>query len=84
MAGHYGNPAPEEWACNKDFDKICKPYIDKFLNHEISMDELNKIGKDLEAQGEQVINMYHVDTQLGLCKLAEMIRENNICTEFIN
>lgn len=84
VAGHCGNPAPEEWACNKDYDKLSKPYVDKFLNDEISMEELNKISKDLWKQGEQVINMYHVDTQLGLCKLAEMIRENNICTEIIN
>lgn len=84
VAGHCGNPAPEEWACNKDFDKLCKPYIDKFSNNEISIEELKKISEDLQTQGEQVINMYHVDTQLGLCKLAEMIRENNIYTEIIN
>lgn len=82
--GDDGNPNPEEVAHNKDLEKLSKPYVDKFLNHEISMEELNKIGENLKKQGEQVINIYHVNTQLGLCKIAEMIRKNNIYTEIIN
>lgn len=37
-----------------------------------------------EVQDELVISMYHIDTQLGLCKFAEMIKQNNIYTELSN
>ena len=82
--GDCSNPHPERSSCNKDFDKLCQSYIEKYQKHEISGEELNRIGKELEAQGEQVIRMYHVDTQPGLCRLSEMIRKNHIVTEFVN
>ena len=82
-AGHAGNPPPKEWSKNKDYDKLIKPYVNKLLNKEISAEELDKIGKDIISQGEQVIDIYHIDTQLGLCKFAEVIRSNDIHSDII-
>lgn len=83
VAGHCGNPPPEEWAKNKDYDKLIVPYVNKCRNKEISTEELEKIGKEIKSQGEQVIDMYHIDTQLGLCKFVEVIKNNNIQSEII-
>ncbi len=35
----------------------------------------------VEDFDEKVVEYYHIDTQLGLCKFAELITENNIVTE---
>ena len=83
VAGHCGNPSPEEWAKNKDYDKLAKPYVDKLIKEEITMEELESISKEIASQGEQVVDLYHIDTQLGLCKFAEVIKSNNIYSDII-
>lgn len=83
VAGHCGNPPPKEWAINKDYHSLMKPYVDKWINKEISNGELDDIGNKIRHQGEQVVNMYHIDTQLGLCKFVETIKNNNIQSEII-
>ena len=83
VAGHAGNPAPKGWTRNKDYNKLVAPYVEQFRNEEITMDEFIKIGNEILEQGEQVITSYHIDTQLGLCKFVEFIKNNNIQTEII-
>ena len=79
VAGHCGNPPPEEWCEPKDWREKCKPTVDRYiLTKEISMDECNKLCNEIRNQGEQFIKTYHVDTQEGLNKLAETIINNNI------
>lgn len=83
VAGHCGNPPPSEWARNKDADRLYKPYINKWKNKEITIEEMKNICKEIDKQGEQVIEIYHIDTQLGLCKFAEVVKKNNIQSEII-
>ena len=82
-AGMAGNDLPEKWAKNKDYNKLMKPYVDKLMNKEITIEELEKISEEISSQGEQVIDTYHIDTQLGLCKFVEVIKNNNIQSEII-
>lgn len=81
--GNCGNPPPSEWVRNKDADKLYKPYFNKWKNKEITTEEMDNICKEIDKQGEQVVNTYHIDSQIGLCKFAEVIRENNIQSEII-
>jgi hypothetical protein len=83
-AGHCGNPPPEEWCKPKNIHEQCKPIIDKFFNKEISEDECNKLCKEIRTKGDQFIDTYHIDTQDGLNQIADIIKQNNITTEFIN
>lgn len=83
VAGDCGNPPPKQWAKNIDYKKLTKPYIQKFLDKEITGKELEQIGEEIAAQGEQVIDLYHIDTQLGLNKFVEIIKTNNIQTDII-
>lgn len=83
VAGDAGNPPPKEWAKNKDYDKLIKPYINKLRNKEITTEELENISKEIASQGEQVVDSYHIDTQLGLCKFVEVIKNNNIHSDII-
>lgn len=83
VEGMAGNDLPEKWAKNKDYDKLMKPYVKKLLNKEITIEELKNISEEISSQGEQVINTYHIDTQLGLCKFVEVIKSNNIQSEII-
>ncbi len=81
--GIAGNDPPLKWLKNKDYNKLIKSFVNKFTDGEITIEELNKISDEFQKQGEQVINMYHIDTQLGLCKFAELIKENDIKSEII-
>lgn len=81
--GNCGNPPPSEWARNKDADKLYKPYINQWKNKEITTEELERLCKEIDKQGKQVIDTYHIDTQFGLCKFAEVIKKNNIQSEII-
>ena len=83
VAGHCGNPSPDEWAKNKDYDKLMKPYVNKLINEQITMEELENISKDIASQGERFVDVYHIDTQLGLCKFVEVIKNNNIQSDII-
>lgn len=76
--GHCKNPPPEDWCDPKNYMEICKPIIEKAYNEEISFEEANKKCNKLRKQGEQFISHYHIDTQEGLNKFAEIIYENNI------
>lgn len=83
VAGHCGNPTPEEWAKNKDYNKLIKPYLDKLIAEEINYEEFKQINAQIIAQGEQAIDMYHIDTQAGLNKFVEVIKSNNIHSDIV-
>lgn len=82
--GHCDNIPPEKCAQNKDFNKEFQPYKRKFYNKEISAKEYYDMIEQILNKGEQVVKTYHIDTQLGLCKFAEFIKDNNIQTEFVD
>jgi len=77
-AGHCCNPPPEEWCECKDYFKKCKTDFEKFYNNEISYEECDKRLKEIRAQGDQFVTCYHIDTQEGLNKFAEIVKKNNI------
>ena len=83
VAGDASNPPPKEWAKNKDYDKVIKPYVNNCLSKEITFEELKNASYEIKCKGEQVVNNYHIDTQLGLCKFAEVIKSNNIYTDIV-
>jgi len=78
VAGHCGNPPPEEWCEPKDYHDKCKPHSDKFWAKEITADELNEICTEIREQGEQFVTHYHIDTQEGLNRFVETVRSNCI------
>jgi len=78
VVGHCGNPHPEEWSESKDYKNKCQQYIDKYFNKEMTYEETNNICKKIEKQGEQFITHYHIDTQEGLLRFAEIIKKYNI------
>lgn len=78
VAGHCGNPPPEDWCEPKNWQIKCKPYIDKLYNKEITYEECDKHCNEISKQGEQFIAHYHIDSQEGLNRFAEIINENNI------
>jgi hypothetical protein len=78
VAGYCGNPPPDEWSESLGWYEKAQPHLDKFFNHEISYEQLEETGNSLKNEGEQYITLYHIDTQEGLKKFAEMIKNNNI------
>lgn len=78
VAGHCGNPPPEEWCESKDYSAKTQGYLKQYFNKEISYEEANEKCKEIQKQGDQFVVSYHIDTQLGLCKFAETIIKNNI------
>ena len=65
--------------------KECQKYslYDWCESWDITIDELERLCKEIDKQGKQVIDTYHIDTQFGLCKFAEVIKKNNIQSEII-
>lgn len=78
VAGHCGNPPPEEWCEPRDYDKKCKIYFDKWRNKELTLDEVNNKCNEIRQQGDQFITNYHIDSQEGLLRFAEIIKQYNI------
>lgn len=78
VAGHCGNPPPEEWCEPENYQDKIKSYCEKWRNKELSEDELNKTCNEIKQQGPQFVMWYHIDTQEGLNKFAEVVYNNNI------
>lgn len=78
VAGHCGNPPPEEWCEPKDYHEKCKVHFDKFWKKEITSEQCNEICNDIRKQGDQFVTHYHIDTQEGLNRFVEIIKTNNI------
>lgn len=81
VAGHCGNPPPEEWCEPKNYYEKCKPIVDKIFKKEITFDESNKICNEIRKQGDQFVISYHIDTQEGLLRFAEIIKKYNIMSK---
>lgn len=78
VAGHCGNPPPEEWSEPKNYAEKRKVYFEQWRRGEITLHELNKKGLEIRTQGEQFITHYHIDTQEGLNRFVEIIKANNV------
>jgi len=78
VAGHCGNPPPEEWCECKDYSKKTKDYFDAYLNKELTSEEFNSKCLEVREQNEQFVTHYHIDTQEGLNKFVEIVKKYNI------
>ncbi|MFA5714956.1 MAG: hypothetical protein WC998_04415 [Candidatus Paceibacterota bacterium] len=78
VAGHCGNPPPEEWCKPKNHVERCQPIVDQFWDHKISHEECDERCRELRKQGDQFVDCYHIDTQEGLNCFVETIKNNGI------
>lgn len=75
VTGHCGCPHPRKWAfpSNEDLDKWSQETKRNWK--EICYRDLAKLCNDGNIKGNRFINSYHVDTQLGLNELANVIKK---------
>lgn len=78
--GHCGNVEPEEESYNPIYDGELKTLLEKVGIKEY-MKSADKIVDDKSLP--RYVAVYHIDTQLGLCKLVQEIKENNLQVEFL-
>jgi hypothetical protein len=78
VAGHCGNPSPEEWCKPRDYSEKIEEYREKYWKKEITADEFHSKCNEIRKQGAQFIYVYHIDTQEGLNKFVEIIKKHNI------
>lgn len=74
--GHCGNEPPITQSYNPIYEKEMEQYRD-----EVGLEKFIKTCKDVihdDKSQPRFIDVYHIDTQLGLNKLAETIRNNNV------
>lgn len=82
--GGAGNDNPEKQHVYTD------PAYEKRLldlrNSCSNLKEFLERSKEIKENPEdpKFINTYHIDTQMGLCKIAEVIKQFDIHTEFVN
>jgi hypothetical protein len=81
--GHCGNVAPSEQVTSREHKKRCRDLFTSMPFKELVEWEKTHPLK-VEESDEKCVDHYHIDTQLGLCRFAETIIENNIVTEFMN
>ncbi len=76
--GHAGNVEPEEESYNPVYDRELRELMNKS-----SIEEYIKLSKDIvdDLSLPRFVATYHIDTQQGLCKIAEIIRERDIHTD---
>lgn len=79
--GHCGNVEPESVSYNPIYQNQLNDLFKKYSVKEGI--ELSKNIIDDKTQ-PRFVDMYHIDTQLGLCKLAQIIREHNISCKMKN
>jgi len=78
VAGHCGNPPPEEWCEPKYLREKCQPIIDRVYAKELTWQEADVLCREIRKQGDQFVTYYHIDTQNGLNKFVEIIKANGI------
>lgn len=81
VAGHCGNPPPEEWCESRDYSQKRKEYVKEYLGKEPSFDAYQKFNAEylkIKKHGDQFVTNYHIDSQEGLNKFAEIIKKYNI------
>lgn len=79
--GHCGNVEPESQSYNPIYKKELSKLIKKYDVSEY-LERAKNIVDDKTLP--RFVDIYHIDTQLGLCKLAQFIREHNIRCELKN
>lgn len=79
--GHCGNVEPEKESYNPVYDKELKKLL-----RSVGMKEYMEKSKEIvdDESLPRFVNAYHIDTQLGLCKLAKTIIDRDIHTEIKN
>jgi len=77
--GHCGNETPESQSVNPIYDKELDDFINQNKNS-LGLEKCIAAAHDIidDKTQPRFVNAYHIDTQLGLCKLAETIAKNNI------
>ena len=77
--GHCGNVEPKSMSHNPIYEKELCDLRDKTANMKEYMKLSEKIVDDQTLP--RFVEMYHIDTQLGMNKLAEFIKTNSVKTE---
>lgn len=79
--GHAGNVHPKEICIDMKYNNILFELRNKY-----PYDVYLKKAKQIKADqgGPKYVEFYHIDTQLGLCKLVETIKKFRIYTDFVN
>lgn len=80
--GHCGNEPPITQSYNPIYEKEMNQYRD-----EVGLEKFIKTYKDVihdDKSQPRLVDTYHIDTQLGLNKLAETIRNNNVICKMKN
>lgn len=82
--GHCGNESPEESYIytNPAYIKRLEEFRDSCSSLNEFIDRAKEEVKE-NPDDSKFIKFYHVDTQLGLCKLAEVIKQFDIHTEYV-
>lgn len=80
--GHCGNEPPITQSYNPIYEREMSQYCD-----EVGLDKFIKTYKNVihdDKSQPRFVDTYHIDTQLGLNKLVETIRNNNIICKMKN
>lgn len=77
--GYAGGIDPETVSYNPEYEKAISECVKKYKDIEKAIEESRKIRDDKTLP--RFVSTYHIDTQLGLCSLAKVIREQNIHSE---
>ena len=78
VAGNSKDTLPEEWSESKDYKNKTKAIVNKLFAKEITYDEAEQKCEEIRKQGNQFVESYHIDTQEGLLRFAEIIKQYNI------
>lgn len=78
VSGEDGIIEPSQRSESREYEKECKKLANKYLKKEISLDEVNRRADKIKKQGKQFVTSYHIDTQEGLLRFAEIIKKYNI------
>lgn len=79
--GHCGNVEPATVSYNPIYEQELRNLLDKYDVPEY-LEQAKNIVDDKRLP--RFVDTYHIDTQLGLCKLAQVIREHNIKCDLKN
>lgn len=79
--GHCGNVHPETQSYNPIYDAELRKLI-----RSVGIKEYTEKSKEIvdDKTLPRFVSIYHIDTQLGLCRLAQTIRDRDIQTEIKN
>ena len=88
VAGGSKENKPEDWCTNEEFEKVGRDVSKRYSAKIIELNELmeeSAIAKEKYIKSNlenSYVEMYHIDTIQGLRKVVEIIKDNNIKTEW--